>query len=89
MRFHLCSFSVGLDSLRRRQQADPEVVIAYLRKFGRFSCFEASANPVIANTMTYLCRERLMTENAGYPWTKVIAIDGLPLSKPPNPAAPR
>lgn len=78
---HVCSFSVGLDDLSRKAQADHAVVLNLLRLKGRFSVFEASANPTIAATMTHLCRHRLTTDNScGYPWTKVVAIDGEPLA---------
>ena len=78
---NVCSFSAALDSLTRKQQADEEAVLAVLHQTGRFSCFEASENPTIAATMTRLCRKRLKTEDAGFPWTRVVAIDGVPLQR--------
>lgn len=41
---------------------------------GRFSCFEASANPTVANLYTRLCKDpAVVTDNEtrGYPWTLV------------------
>lgn len=75
------SFGVGLDSLPRNQQRDHECVLNILRERKCFSAFEASAFPDIAKTITYLCSHRLTTdtESVGYPWIKVVAIDGVPL----------
>ena len=79
---HICNFSTALDGLSRKDQADDEKVIACLRKSGRFSAFEASANPTIARTMTRLCQTRLTTDpSCGYPWVRITAIDGEPLVK--------
>lgn len=70
-------FSAGLGDLTGKQQKNHESVLDVLRRTKMFSCFEASENPTIASTMTYLCRERLTTDNScGYPWTKVTHIDG-------------
>ena len=60
---HLDRFTAGLDDMKRKDQADPEKVLAMLREIKRFSVFEASENPVIAKTMTCLsldkgCRHR-------------------------------
>lgn len=81
-RVHVDRFATGLADLTRRQQRDSDAVIAVLRRTGMFSCFEASDNPDIAATMTRLCKTRLTTdhESVGYPWTKVVAIDGVPLA---------
>lgn len=71
------SFSVGLDDLTKKDQANDEAILRVLRKTKRFSCFEASANPTIASTMTRLCKTRLTTDlTCGYPWAAVTAIDG-------------
>ena len=65
-------FSAGLDDLTRKQQADHIAVLRVLARTGRFSCFEASDNDVIAKTMTFLCHSSLMTtKDAGFPWTSV------------------
>ena len=53
------SFSVGLDELPRRQ-ITVERVLAILHERGRFSCFEASANPKIAAVMTALLKSDLI-----------------------------
>ena len=72
----------SLDELTRKQQRDEEAVIAVLRKTGRFSVFDATANDDIARTMTRLCANRLTTDHEamGYPWTVVTHIDGEPLA---------
>ena len=73
---HVCCFSSGLDDLKRKEQADDEVVLGVLRVKRRFSVFEATANQTIARTMDRLCKTRLTTKTEGFPWTKVVAIDG-------------
>ena len=60
-RIIVCSFSVGLDDLTRKQQADHITVLRVLKRTGRFSAFEASANETIARTMTRLCNKSLTT----------------------------
>ena len=75
------SFGIGLDEMPRRDQADPEVVLNRLRLSGRFSIWDATSNQTIANTVQRLCDSgRLETENEGFPWTKVVKIDGEPIS---------
>lgn len=84
--FIACSFSAGLDDLTRKQQADHIAVLRVLKRAGRFSAFEASANDVIARTITRLIHKGLTTvkdgvrtnhgklievDDAGYPWTNV------------------
>lgn len=85
--FIACSFSVGLDDLTRKQQADHIAVLRVLKSAGRFSAFEASANDVIARTITRLIHKGLTTvedgvrvnhgklietdHSCGYPWTMV------------------
>lgn len=75
---HIDRFTAGLDDLTRKQQGNQENVLAVLRKTKKFSAFEASANRVIAKTMTSLHQSRrITTEDIGYPWTKVTHIDGV------------
>lgn len=78
-------FSAGLDDLTRIQQADHVAVLRVLQRTGKFSCFEASENPVIARTMTRLMHKGCTTVKADgskkayglllkstggdYPWT--------------------
>ncbi|MDQ0035468.1 hypothetical protein J2W30_003236 [Variovorax boronicumulans] len=84
--FIACSFSAGLDDLTRKQQADPIAVLRVLKAAGRFSSFEASANDVIARTITRMIHKGLTTikdgvrtnhgklievDDAPYPWTNV------------------
>jgi hypothetical protein len=49
--FYLDVFSVGLDEIPRKQIAT-ERILSILHREGRFSTFEASANPAIARAMT-------------------------------------
>ena len=83
----VCSFSAGLDEMPRALQANAVAVLAVLKKAGRFSVFEATANDTIARMMTRLCykgystvRDGVRTDygrlietdnSCGYPWTKV------------------
>jgi len=77
MNFHIDKFSVGIDELSLKDQANPEAVIDVLKKHKRFSCFEASANQTIARTMTQLCKKRVVTDDTTvYPWLRIISIDG-------------
>ena len=78
---HICSFSAGLGDLTRKEQGNPEIVLDIIRRRGRFSAFDASANQVIARTVTMLQRHRLTVDpDSQYPWVKVTAIDGVPLT---------
>jgi len=74
---HVDSFSVGIDDLSGKDQANDEAVLSVLRLHKRFSCFEASANQTIASTMTRLCANRIVTDDKSqYPWSDIISIDG-------------
>ncbi len=69
---YICSFTSGIDDLTRKQQANFDPVLRVLHATGRFSVFEATANPVIARTMTKLMRSGLVDRIGGaYPWTNV------------------
>lgn len=70
---YIGSFSSGLDEMPRKQQRDIAAVLRILKKCGRFSVFEATANQTIANMMDRLCRgPYIVTDHScGYPWTKV------------------
>jgi hypothetical protein len=78
---HICCHSAGLDELSRRSQGDIAEVLLVLSKTGRFSVFEATDNPVIANTMTALMngglnRKALLVKTGGaFPWTEVELTD--------------
>ena len=77
-RVHIDSFSVGIDELKKKDQANHLVVLKMITDAGRFSCFEASDNPTIARTMTRLCSGPLMEtdiQTCGYPWTLVKLTD--------------
>lgn len=71
---HLCSFSAGLDEMRRKHQASEVAVLRVLAQCKRFSVFEATANPTIARTMTNLQRKKMIeidNKAVGYPWLNV------------------
>lgn len=65
-------FSVGVDDLPKKKQGSIAEVLRVLQKHGRFSAFEASANDVIAATMTTICQGGYVeTKDIGYPWTQI------------------
>jgi hypothetical protein len=70
---HICCFSTALDEMPRKKQADLTEVLKVLAVAGKFSCFEASANPAIAKTMTRICQEGFVETDisCGFPWTRV------------------
>ena len=92
MTMFICSFSAGLDDMKRKEQADVVAVLRVLQQAGRFSIFEATANQTIARTITRLCNKAcsivrdgvradygklIDTDNScGFPWTKVSLTDG-------------
>lgn len=47
-------FSAGLDDMPRKDQRSQIKVLRVLARTGKFSCFEASENQVIAGTVTAL-----------------------------------
>jgi len=68
----VCSFSVGIDEMPRRKQADDLAVLRVLAETQRFSIFEATANQTIARTMTRLMASPYLRDLGGaYPWTHV------------------
>jgi len=90
---HICCFSTGIDEMKRKDQKDPAKVLAVLKAYPRFSCFEASTNPGIAKTMTLLFERKLVKNIGGaYPWTDVeitelgeAVINGAPVPPKPDP----
>lgn len=67
---HVCRFSRGLNDLSRKQQSDPVTLLRALKRLGRYSCFEASDNRVIAKTMDLLHERKLLDSSCGaYPWS--------------------
>lgn len=69
---HICCHTAGLDELTRREQKDEEKVLQALHKAGRFSVFEATDNPVIANMMEWLLKSGLIEVTPkGFPWSDV------------------
>ena len=74
---HICCFTAGLDELTRKQQKDIATVLRVLQKTKRFSVFEATANQVIAKTVTVLFERGLIenTKQGTFPWTHVTLTD--------------
>jgi len=70
---HICRFTAGLDELTRKQQKDVATVLGVLKETKRFSVFEATANQVIAKTVTVLFERGLVenTKQGAFPWTYV------------------
>ena len=78
--FHVCRLSAGLDDLSHKEQGNRDVVLDVLRRTRRYSVFEATENSTIAATMTAICKSgEITTEDIGYPWIRVTAINGVPL----------
>lgn len=88
MNMIVCSFSNGLDDMKRKDQGDPVKVLQVLVKAGRFSAFDATANMTIARTITNLYHKALtyrgksyggpllrLDHSMGYPWSKVVLTD--------------
>lgn len=89
---YIDSFSEGLDDLKRKQQADFVFVLKFLAQAKRFSIFEATANMVIARTLTRLLNKSLTqvakdgtktafgvllkSTGGAYPWTNVELTEG-------------
>lgn len=83
MRAILCSFTTALDDMKRSDQRDHLKVLRVMAGAGRFSVFEATANPTVARTVTHLYHRSQADggpllkhdESMGYPWTKVVLTD--------------
>lgn len=74
MKVHVCSFSSAIGEMNPKDQRSYTKVLAVLKQNPRFSCFEASERPAIANTMTSLKIQGLIEypkPQPGYPWNKV------------------
>ena len=76
-RIHICSHSVGLDEMPKRQQRDRVAVLRMLEQAGRFSVFEVTANQTIARTVQGLIDREYVTTSieCGFPWTTVELTD--------------
>lgn len=78
MRVHICSFSSAIGDMKPKDQRSYAKVLSVLKQNPRFSCFEASERPGIANTMTNLKIQGLIEypdPQPGYPWNKVKITD--------------
>ena len=77
MNIRLCSFSAGLDEMKRKDQANPVKVLRVLSKSGRYSVFEATDNQTIARTMGMLLSKGFIKATGGqYPWAEIALTDG-------------
>ena len=68
---HLDYFSGAIGDMTRKDQRNFLKVLGVLQKHPRFSVFDCTANPEIANTLMYLSREELMEyihPGPEYPW---------------------
>lgn len=87
----ICSFSSGIDDMKRADQRDVVKVLRVLKRCGRYSAFEASDNDVIARMMTRLHHKGytvirdgqrvdygklIETTGGDFPWTTVRLTEG-------------
>jgi hypothetical protein len=68
---HICSWSSGLDQMKRKDQGYAAKVLQQLHRSPRFSVFEATQNAKIAKMMDYLVAEKFIEvdNSPGYPWS--------------------
>ena len=74
----VCSFSGAIGEMKRKDQGDPEKVLAVLEKSSRVSCFDLSENQTIARTVTRLKRDGLIEypqPQPGYPWNNIVLTE--------------
>lgn len=80
-RIFLDSFDVGLVDLPKALQSSDYAVLRVIAEAGRFSCFEASDNPRLANTVTRLLNggpgfpPMIRDVGGAYPWVEVELTD--------------
>ncbi|MFZ2306822.1 MAG: hypothetical protein WAW73_20300 [Rhodoferax sp.] len=88
----ICSFSSGLDDMKRKDQRDVVKVLRVLAEAGRYSVFEATANQTIASMMDKICHKGCTLVGAdgvkreygklinvtekAYPWTDIELTEG-------------
>lgn len=73
-----CSFSSGIDDMKRSEQKDPMKVLRVLAARPRFSAFEATDNMGIARSLQRLKDEGYITypePQPGYPWIRTELTD--------------
>lgn len=75
MSVRICQFSVGIDELSRRKQRSDVEVLKVLAEHKRFSVFEATANQIIASTMTRMQGKYFKVVGGAYPWCKIELTD--------------
>lgn len=89
---YVCSFSSGLDDMKRKDQRDVVKVLRVLAECGRFSVFEATSSQTIAAMMDRICHKgctmvapdgtkrsygKLINVLGGnFPWTRIELTDG-------------
>lgn len=88
----ICSFTSGLDDMKRKDQKDVIKVLRVLDKCKRYSVFEATSNQTLAYMMTRLHHKEctmvqpdgtrreygLLIKRTGgeYPWTNIELTEG-------------
>lgn len=88
----VCSFSSGLDDMKRKDQRDVVKVLRILAQCGRFSVFEATDNQAIANMIDKILHKGctrvqpdgtrkeygllLKTTGGAFPWTEIELTEG-------------
>lgn len=78
MRVIVCSFSGAISDMKKKDQRDEMKVLAVLSRSPRFSCFDASENQGIANSITNLKKRGLIEypkPQPEFPWCKVKITD--------------
>ncbi|MBC7620609.1 MAG: hypothetical protein H7293_16765 [Candidatus Saccharibacteria bacterium] len=83
----VCSFSSGIEDMKRKDQRDVVKVLRVLAAAGRYSVFEATANQTIASMMDKICHKGctlvaangikrnygplIVRTGGAYPWTEI------------------
>jgi hypothetical protein len=68
----LCSFSAGLEDLPKNKRGNRKAILSVLKETKRFSVFEATFSPKLAQTLDALLGEGLLIRKGGdYPWIDV------------------
>jgi hypothetical protein len=77
-RIFMDSFSGAIGDMKPADKNDMRKVLAVLDKTPRFSCFEASERPAIANTLTDLMLSGYIEypkPQPGFPWCRAVITD--------------
>lgn len=66
----VCTFSGGLDDMKRKDQRDKAALLRKLSTMKAFSIFEVTDNQTIAKTMQSLVNQgQIKTTGGAFPWT--------------------